>query len=148
MSNLRTHFQSIERQRLTQNQKNEASSKAFCRNQNAHMLYYKTKTKIHLWLIEVSKILQTWNWMKWIRDKSNSGFLNQKSSSRGLSFTPEAYSVIPAFSNAKVAITCCNFAPTKRTSCLKRKKDANQNATEKWYKTQFLKKRKKEKHDN
>jgi len=54
--------------------------------------------------------------MKWIRDKSSSGLLNQKSSSRGLSFTPEGYSVNPAFSNAKVAITCCNLAPTRRTS--------------------------------
>jgi len=79
--------------------------------------------------------------MKWIRDKSNSGFLNQKSSSRGLSFIPEAYSVILAFSNAKVAMTCCNFAPTKRTSCSK-ERDANQSGNLLWYKTHFLRKNK------
>lgn len=69
--------------------------------------------------------------MKWISDKSNSGLLNQKSSSRGLNLTPEAYSVIPAFSNTKVAITCCNFAPTKRTSCFEIKKDANHSEIDK-----------------
>lgn len=60
----------------------------------------------------------TWKRMKWIKDKSNCGFLNQKSSSRGLSFAPVENPVIPAFSNAKVAIICCSFAPTRSTSCI------------------------------
>jgi len=61
--------------------------------------------------------LLTWNRTKWINDNINSGFLNQKRSSRGFSFAPTECPVRPAVSKAKVAITCCSFAPTRRTSC-------------------------------
>jgi hypothetical protein len=74
--------------------------------------HLKTKTKE-----DFRCFLLTWNRTKRIKNNNSSGFLNQKRSSRGLSFAPEKNSFIHAFSNAKVAITCCNFVPTRRTSC-------------------------------
>lgn len=66
---------------------------------------------------DVDEPWTTWKRMKWIMESNSSGFLNQKSSSRGLNLASEKKPAIPAFSSANVAITCCSFVPTKRTSC-------------------------------
>ena len=120
----------------TQNQKNEASSKEFCGRWKANKLQV---LQIQKWFDD--ELCQTWNRMKWIRDKSSSGLLNQKSSSLGLSLTPEGYSVKPAFSNAKVAITCCSLVPTRRTSWQKKVGSYDVSETERgnaWYENVVL----------
>ena len=111
---------------VTQNQKNEANSNAFCseiskENIVMSVLHHKTMFLERMNCINLSNwsrwALLTWNRTKWINDSINSGFLNQKRSSRGFSFAPTECPVRPAVSKAKVAITCCSFAPTRRTSC-------------------------------
>lgn len=115
----------------TQNQKKEASSNAFCRmstekvsNNTSCLDQQKERHRRNLKEKEAKKsgLELQWNWPTWkrikcIKDSNNSGLLNQNSSSRGLILGPAKRSLIPALSNAKVAIMCCSFAPTNRTSC-------------------------------
>lgn len=78
----------------------------------------------------MTNIMRTWNRIKWIKNNNSSGFLNQKRSFRGFNFAPAKNPVMPAFSNAKVAITCCSFVPTRRTSCIEHKAHAHHNMRE------------------
>ena len=54
--------------------------------------------------------------MKWIRERSNFGLLNQNNSSCGLIFELDKHPLPVTFSSASVAITCCSFVHTTRTS--------------------------------